>query len=380
MLTSQVKHESMIRRPQMPSQNLRLAVAALLIILLSSFPKCAGAFEIFPRPLDQYTVKRGDTLYGIAGYYYNNPSLWPFLWNQNPQINVKGGSGAPQNQPLLPGAKVNLFYKRFAPAVVNQSYAPPTGISDDLRFLVTKVPMQGIPYDKKYFRYKLSNRPVQLWGYIVSSPESEVHKTHFLERDLVYIRFRPSKKQAILVGDRLGIYRDRGPVYHPINRDKPIGWVSEVVGEVEITSTGNELATAIILDSYQEIVRGDKICLFVPRGRELVPTKTHRMLTGTILYSATRTETFYAENNNLENDVLFINRGECDGMREGMLVNIYRATTSVPDPYFNRPIPIPDRYVGEAMILKPFEKNSTIIVTRQREEIIPGDIIKSVSD
>ena len=30
--------------------------------------------------------------------------------------------------------------------------------------------------------------------------------------------------------------------------------------------------------------------------------------------------------------------------------------------------------------MKPFEKNSTIIVTRQREEIVPGDIIKSVSD
>ena len=63
---------------------------------------------------------------------------------------------------------------------------------------------------RKFFRYRLSNRPIQLWGYIVSSPE--VNKVHFLERDLVYIRFRPSKKQAILVGDRFGIYRDKGPV------------------------------------------------------------------------------------------------------------------------------------------------------------------------
>ncbi|MGZ3580402.1 MAG: hypothetical protein ACXU9I_03195 [Syntrophales bacterium] len=262
---------------------------------------------------------------------------------------------------------------------MNQDYTPPTGIPGDLRFLTIKVPMQGIPYDKKVFRYRLSNRPIQLWGYVVSSPE--VNKVHFLERDLVYIRFRPSKKQAILVGDRFGIYRDKGPVTHPINPDKPIGWVSEVVGEVEITSTGHELATAIILDSYQELSVGDKISLFVPRGRELVPTKTHRMLTGTILYSASRTETFYTQNNNLENDVLFVDRGECDGMKEGILVNIYRPSTPVKDPYFDsRQLSIPDRYVGEAMILKPFEKNSTIIVTRQREEILPGDIIKSVSD
>jgi hypothetical protein len=362
----------------MSSKKSCLIVAALISLLLYGFVNSSTAFEIFPRPLDQYEVRRGDTLYGIAGYYYANPSLWPFLWNQNPQIAVKGGAGAPEKQPLLPGTKVSLFHKRFAPTVVNQAYTPPTGIPKDLRFLTIKVPMQGIPYDKKFFKYKLTNRPVQLWGYVVSSPE--VNKVHFLERDLVYIRFRPSKKQAILVGDRFGIYRDRGPVTHPINLDKPIGWVSEVVGEIEITSTGHELATAIILDSYVEIARGDKICLFVPRGRELVPTKTHRMLTGTILYSASRTETFYTENHNLENDVLFVDRGQCDGMREGLLVNIYRPSTPVSDPYFNRPMSIPDRYVGEGMILKPFEKNSTIIVTRQREEILPGDIIKSVSD
>jgi len=364
----------------MPLKKSYLVVSALVSFLLCGFLNSATAFELFPRPLDQYTVKRGDTLYGISGYYYSNPSLWPFLWNQNPQIMVKGGSGAPEKQPLVPGTKVNLFHKRFAPTVVNQAYEPPTGIPDDLSFLTIKVPMQGIPYDKKLFKYRLSNRPVQLWGYIASSPESEINKTHFLERDLVYIRFRPSKKQAILVGDRFGIYRDKGPVTHPINPDRPIGWVSEVVGEVEITSTGHEMATAIILDSYQEIVRGDKICLFVPRGREIVPTKTHRMLTGTILYSASRTETFYTQNNNLENDVLFIDRGECDGMREGLLVNIYRPSTPVPDPYFERRMPVPDRYVGEAIVLKPFEKNSTIAITRQREEILPGDIIKSVSD
>ena len=70
-------------------------VSALVALLLYGFLNSATAFELFPRPLDQYTVKRGDTLFGISGYYYANPSSWPFLWNQNPQIMVKGGSGAP---------------------------------------------------------------------------------------------------------------------------------------------------------------------------------------------------------------------------------------------------------------------------------------------
>jgi hypothetical protein len=103
------------------------------------------------------------------------------------------------------------------------------------------------------------------------------------------------------------------------------------------------------------------------------------MLVGTVLNSASRHQ-FYTDTNNLENDVLFIDRGECDGMMEGMLVNIYRPTTLVQDPYNMRMIPVPDNYVGEGMILKAFEKNSTLLITRQREEILPGDVIKSVSD
>ncbi len=355
---------------------------ASLMLTAAAFPTLQRgicAFELFPRPNDQYTVQRGDTLYGISGYFYSNTALWPFLWNQNPQIKIKGSAGAPEKEALQPGTRVNLFHKRTSATIVNEAYQPPTGLPDELRFMVSKIPAQGLPYDKKFFRYKLSSRPIMTWGYIVASPETELHKTHYLERDLVYIRFRPSKKQAILVGDRFGIYRDRGPLNHPLNPDRSVGILSEVVGEVEIVSTGNELVTAIILDSYVEIQRGDKICLFVPRGREIVPSKTHRMLVGTVLNSASRHE-FYADTHNLETDVLFIDRGECDGMVEGTLVNIYRPTTLVQDPYNMRMIPVPDKYVGEGMILKAFEKNSTLLITRQREEIVPGDVIKSVSD
>jgi hypothetical protein len=358
-------------------RKLLLALAALVPLVIPSFQDGAAGFELFPRPKGQYTVQRGDTLFGIASYYYTNPALWPFLWNQNPSIVVKDRGGTPENQPLTPGSMVNLYHSRSSAAVVNEQYKAPTGLPDDIRFLVSEIPFQGIPYDKKLFKYKLSPRPTRLWGYIASCPD--VTRTHYVERDLVYIRFRPSKKQAILVGDRFGIYRDRGPVNHPLNPERPIGHVSEVVGEVEITSTGHELATGIILDSYEEIVMGDKICLFVPRPREIVPTKTHRMLTGTIVRSATRNSTF-GGTNNLENDVVFVDRGECHGMKEGILVNIYRATHPVDDPYFHRRISVPDRYVGEGMILKAFDKNCTLLITKSLEEILPGDVIKSVSD
>ncbi len=83
------------------------------------------------------------------------PHCGPFSGIKILRLAVKGSSGAPEKQPLAPGTKVNLFHKRFAPTVVNQSYTPPTGIPEELRFLTLKVPMQGIPYDKKVLQIQI---------------------------------------------------------------------------------------------------------------------------------------------------------------------------------------------------------------------------------
>lgn len=356
---------------------IRLCVLTLVIYFLPPIQGSAPAFEIYPRPQEQYIVQRGDSLYSIAGKYYFNPSLWRNLWSHNPGISVRHTGTSPEKEPLIPGTKMLIYNARSSYPAFNESYSPPTGIPDDVRFIVNKVPYRGIPYDRQFFKYKLSSRPTQIWGYIVSSPE--LNKINFLERDLVYVRFRPSKKQVVLVGDRFGIYRDRGPLYHPVNPDREIGYLTEIVGEIEVTSTGNDLITAIILESYVEIERGDKVCFYAPRAREIVPTKTHKMLTGTILVSATR-ETYYPDSSNLEMDIVFIDRGECDGLREGTLLNIYRPNEPAPDPYSQRWMPVPDTFLGEGIILKAFDKNSTVLITRSREEVVRGDIVKSVSD
>lgn len=361
-----------------------LLMAATVAALLFWANQNATAFELFPRPEQpypqtQYNVQRGDSLERIAGKYYGNPELWNFLWNQNTSIKMGPGVAKPESQPLVPGTIVDVYHRRFPFTVMNQVYNAPTGLPDEVRFLVSKVPFKGIPYDRKYFKFRLGLRPTQVWGYIASGPDPM--KMNYLERDLVYIRFRPSKRQSILVGDRFGIYRERGPLTHPLDIERTIGHFAEVVGEVEVTSTGHELVTAIILDSYVEISRGDKICLFVPREKEIVPSKTHRMLTGTVLRSATRAGDIpNFDPGSMENDVVFIDRGEADGMTEGMLLNIYRPSRPVQDPYFLRRVSTPDRHIGEAMVLKPFHKNSTVIITKSREEVFAGDIIKSVSD
>ncbi len=351
------------------------AITALVLLCCQT----AFGFELFPRPQSEFhTVRRGDTLFSLSERLYGNGALWPFLWNQNPQVRLRETNTTPEKQQLTRGVRIDAYDVKDPYVVFNETHYPPTGLPQELRFRLLKTRYQGIPYDKKFFSYKLQPRPTQVWGYIFASPDD--YKSYYLERDLVYIRFRPSKKQAVLVGDRFGIFREKGPVPHPLNPDVSIGFQSEIVGEIEVISTGNDLISAIVLESYVELTKGDKVCLFTPRSRDIVPSKTHRLLTGTILNSAAR-DTFIGDSAyGIENDVVFVDRGDCDGMREGMLLNIYRPSHPEADPHFGRRMTLPDKHIGEGMVLKAFDKNSTVIITLSKQEILPGDIIKTVSD
>jgi len=349
----------------------------LAFALLIAQNDLSYAFEIFPRPINECVAAVGDTLAKIARKYYGDASLGRALGSQNPSVLGPGGFRGAVTRELIPGTKLYLYDSRSEAVVADERYNPPTGMPDEVLYLVNKVPFQGIPYDKQYFRYRLSSVPTLAWGYVVSGVDR--NKERFLERDLIYIRFRPSKRQKILVGDRFGVYRDKGPLYHPVDFTKEIGYLTDVVGEVEIVSTGHDLITGIVLESYAEIERGNKVCFYVPRAKQIVPSKTHRLFTGVILATANK-EGYSFLNSSSENDVVFVDRGECDGVSDGTLVNIYRPAEPVADPYFPRWTLNPDAYMGEGIVLKTFDKNATILITRCREEIVPGDVVKSVSD
>ncbi|HSR65508.1 MAG TPA: LysM domain-containing protein [Xanthomonadaceae bacterium] len=64
------------------SQGLRTVVAVALLTVTAY----AAAVEMRGDHPDTYVVKRGDTLWDIAGRFLQKPWLWPEIWQANPQV------------------------------------------------------------------------------------------------------------------------------------------------------------------------------------------------------------------------------------------------------------------------------------------------------
>src|SRR5581483_777799 len=109
----------------------------------------AGATESRPAPTDSgsivnpsapksYTVKRGDTLWGIASMFLRDPWLWPEVWIINPQV---------ANPHLIyPGDTLALAYGRDGRPQIRLEQAGAARLEPRLRSSPMDSAIPTIPY------------------------------------------------------------------------------------------------------------------------------------------------------------------------------------------------------------------------------------------
>ncbi len=149
------------------------ALRTVLVAAMLTVATVATAVEVRNDHPDHYVVKRGDTLWDIAGRFLKKPWLWPEIWQANPQIRnphliypgdvislayldrvaVQEGprSEAPVN--AVPLAEVEPFLKdlRVVPSIDNLPYV--VGLEDNR--------MRGIQGHVAYIRGLESAQPGQ---------------------------------------------------------------------------------------------------------------------------------------------------------------------------------------------------------------------------
>mgnify|MGYP006200273105 CR=1 FL=1 len=109
-----------------------LAVTAAMLLTIAT---AAVAAELAGDHPTTYTVKKGDTLWDIAGRFLKKPWLWPEIWQANPQV---------KNPHLIyPGDVLSLVYIDGKPVV--QTEGPQIGEA------VNTIPLSDIePFLKQF--------------------------------------------------------------------------------------------------------------------------------------------------------------------------------------------------------------------------------------
>ena len=312
----------------------------------------------------KYRVRKGDTLWSIAGKFLDNPWQWQDVWRNNPQIN--------NPHLIFPGDTISLIYIDGEPwlTVSRRGDASRTiKMSPKIRSKPLDSAIPAIPLDK-INSFLRNNRILDPGKELDSSPY--VIATHHDQvisgiGDQIYARgsFESGYEKAY------GIYRKGDLVFDPDSQEV-LGVIARDVGAVDVKKVTGDVATLRVTQSREEIRIGDH--LLPSEERRLAPVfypkEPDLQVSGRII----NVDSGVASIGKL-NSVL-VNLGIRDGMKEGDVLAIYRQIEIV-DKIKNEKVRLPAERVGLFMVYRSFEKLSYGLVMEANQPLKVGDVVRN---
>ncbi|MBU0901220.1 MAG: LysM peptidoglycan-binding domain-containing protein [Gammaproteobacteria bacterium] len=321
---------------------MRKSLLALLLVAASGLVH--AAVQLKDGHPDRYTVVKGDTLWDISGKFLSQPWKWPEIWHANPQV---------ENPHLIyPGDQLTLVYVDGQPRLMlNRGESRGTiKLSPQIRSTPMAEAIPAIPLEA-INSFLLSNRivdkPEQFLGapYIVAGNAERVVSG---AGDRVYAR--GSFDQA---APAYGIFR-QGKTYTDPETKEFLGINADDIGSGQIVAEEGDVGTMELTRSTQEVRLGDR--LFATEERAInstfMPSEPEGEINGVILdvpRGVTQIGQF---------DVVTINKGARDGLKEGNVLAIYKTGETVRDRITGDSVKIPDERSGLLMVFRTYEKLS----------------------
>lgn len=361
----------------------RFGVAMLTALLL--FGSYAVAQEYRTTHPDTYVVKRGDTLWDIAGRFLQRPWLWPEIWQANPQI---------RNPHLIyPGDVLSLSYLNRLGVQPGPREAAP----------INAVPLSDVEAFLKDFRIydRINDLP-----YVVALEEERL-----LARsgNVVYVRgletAQPGQRFAILRPVQEYTMGRRRACCALVGRDdldyagrRDIDnwerfWTETMLAEGNIMEHlgyemrrvnagvvtrgevgGIQVTTLLLDDPNREVRPGDKVVpvetipydlqFFPQPPSQQYPYQKAQVLAVADMLSSGGTR-----------DVVALSVGARDGVRNGTVFSVWRVGSSAVDRVQypmeyrdedlvpnNQKVRLPDEYASHVMVFRTFDKVSYALV------------------
>jgi len=314
-----------------------------------------AAPEANPSAPMHYTVKRGDTLWGIASMYLKDPWLWPEVWIINPQV--------PNPHLIYPGDKLALAYGAGGGIQVRLEEAGVARLDPRLRSDPLENAVPTIPYSA--IAAFLSRPTLMSWDEIRHAPYvlafRDMHQVAGNDIE-IYIRNLQASENA-----RFAVMHIATPLVDP-DDGKVLGYEGIYTGTALVKRPG-EPAKAVLIEPARETLAGDRLMASdnqVPTN--FTPAVPSSQVHGRIMDVVGGTDLvgqYY---------VVAINRGKQHGIEPGTVLAIDKAGDTVRDFYANGHsimnntsgfatsfvphVKLPDERAGTLLVFKVYDRMS----------------------
>lgn len=339
----------------------RLKLLALILILIPWISAyAADAPELRPDYPERYTVKDGDTLWGIAQTFLKNPWRWPQIWQSNEQI---------QNPHLIyPGDALVMTFVDGSPQLKllrskQLATLSPRVYAEPRRVAIPTIPPSAI---QAFLSSPLvvDKNELDSAGYVAVGLDSAIVLGKFSE---FYGRGLPSEEVEFY-----RIFRPGKPFIEP-ETNELLGVEAQHIGDARMLKPG-ETAKMEIVRSYIEITPGDRM---LPAPKEVglpyyAPAAPDNAdLRGFIL----RVPEGVAEAGPYS--VVVISLGERENMAPGHVLRILYNAPRERDPVTREFFTPPEDSSGLLMVFRTFEKVSYALVLQATRAIHVLDAVVS---
>ncbi|HKR65698.1 MAG TPA: LysM peptidoglycan-binding domain-containing protein [Thermoanaerobaculia bacterium] len=347
----------------------------------------------YPAGAKTHTIKAGDTLWALAQQYYNNPYLWPQLWESNTWITdahwiypgdvllVEGEGAAANANAAGEGQNALSTVTPRAAAAVEGGTAFTTQQGTGGGIPIAQIAQDSSPVALA------TESDIYCYGYIGDPNEAmpnwiESHE----EVDIKYVPRMPWDKAAsdaatgdlvyvhggtstgLVSGETYLIIEAGDLIRHPETGDV-IGRRYDYVGQIRILCTEDGRSRAIITQACREVKIGTRL---KPIPQLPIPIARVPQMAAWCDPPSGRTSGYIVDSRGwtlglVEGTLVQINLGRDDQVEPGDFLTVFR-----PSEFPNQPRVV----LGQLGVLTTEARTATAIIVSSRREMLVGDQVE----